>query len=464
MKKAIIFLIGILLLLFLFSVKPIFAADKYQDGVIGGDEIILDDIFLNATNIEVSGTINGILFAIGKNISIKSGAILENDVFLVGQSISIQNGALINGNVTILGQKVEIDTIFDRNIYAAGSTFMLGPNSKVLNNLFYAGFQLESDSKSVIENNIYTASYQSLLNGKINKNLRIATASLELNGIVLGDANIMLNLWQIDEDSIRFWMPYLQSLGIPEPMEIGFRLSENTEIGGRLVYSSNDVLEEAFDINPTGGIIILTPTTTDKRPDSVENPSQVKANSWQNRLIRILRLTISLVICGLLTLWISPGLLTASIIPVEQKPLNAFGIGIITIITIYIGLFVLTAFFILAAFLFGLFSLGSLGSSVFGLGLLSIGWVFLFFNFIVKFVSKLVVAFWIGKKLIPYFKKNEVKHQFTTLILGIVVFVLLRAIPFYGWIISVIVTLVGLGALWYVAQSQNKYPFIKWKA
>ena len=61
MKKAIIFLVGILLLLFLFSVKPIFAADKYQDGVIGGDEIIPDDILLNATDIEVSGKINGIL-------------------------------------------------------------------------------------------------------------------------------------------------------------------------------------------------------------------------------------------------------------------------------------------------------------------------------------------------------------------------------------------------------------------
>ena len=464
MKKAIIFFIGILFLLFLFSVKPIFAADKYQDGVIGGDEIIPDDILLNASNIEVGGTINGILFAIGKNISIKSGAILENDVFLIGQNISIQNGALIKGNVTILGQTVEIDTIFDRNIYAASATIMLGPNSRVLNNIFYAGFQFESDSQSVFETNLYIASYQSLLNGKINKNLRIATAALELNGIVLGDANIMLNLWQINDDSIRFWMPYLQSLGIPEPMEIGFLLSENTEIGGRLVYSSNDVLVEAFDINPSGGIIILTPTTTDNRPDSVENPSQVNANSWQNRLIRILRLTISLVICGLLTLWISPGLLTASIIHVEQKPLNAFGIGIITSITIYVGLFVLAAFFILAAFLFGLFSLGLLGSSVFGLGLMSIGWVFLFFNFVVKFISKLVVAFWIGKKLLHYFKNDDDKRHFFTLFIGIIIFVLISAIPYFGWIISVIVTLVGLGALWYVAQSQNKYPFIKWKA
>lgn len=464
MKKIFIFLIGILILLFLFSVRPIFAADKYQDGVIGGDEIIADDIFLNATNIVVSGKVNGILFAIGKNISITSGAILENDVFLIAQSITIQNGALIKGNVTILGQSVGIDTIFDRNIYAASATITLGQNSSILNNLFYAGFQLESDSKSVIENNLYIASYQSLLNGKINKNLRIATASLELNGKVLGDVNIMLNLWQINNDSIRFWMPYLQNLGIPEPLEIGFRLSENTEIGGRLVYSSNDMLEAAFDIVPSGGIIILTPTTIENRPDSFENPSQINANSWQNRLIRILRLTVSLVICGLLILWISPGILKAAIIHVEQKPLNVFGIGIITSITIYVGLFVLTLFFIFAAVLFGLFSIGSLGNLVFGLGLLSIVWIFLFFNFVVEFVSKIIFAFWIGKKLMHHFKNDDEKHYLTALFLGIIIFVLLSAIPYFGWIISVIVTLVGLGALWYVVQSQNKYPFLKWKA
>jgi hypothetical protein len=258
-------------------------------------------------------------------------------------------------------------------------------------------------------------------------------------------------------------MPYLQSLGIPDPLEIGFRLSKNAKIGGRLMYSSNDVLEEALDINPSGGIIILTPTTTNNSPDSIENPSQINAQSWQNRLIRIFRLTVSLVICGLLILWISPGLLNAAILHVEQKPLNAFGIGIITSISIYIGLSVLTIFFLLAAVLLGLFSLGSLGYSVFGLGLLSIGWIFLFLNFVVEFVSKIVVAFWIGKKLMHYFNNDDEKHNFISLFIGIIIFVLISAIPYIGWIISVIVTLVGLGALWYVAQSQNKYPFLKWK-
>jgi len=463
MKKAIILILGILFLLFLFSAKTIFAAGKYQDGVIGEGEVILDDFLLNATNIEVSGKLNGVFFAVGKNILIKPDAIFENDVFLIAQNITIQNGAVFEGNVSILGQSVDNDTLFERNAYVASATIKLGPNTKIHNNLFYTGFQLQSDPGSIIQNNLYVASYQSLINGQINQNLRITTASLELNGIILGDVQVMLNLSQIDDDSIRFWMPYLQKIGIPEPLEIGFRLSENTVIGGRLIYSGNDLLEAAFDINPSGGIIILTPTI-DANPNDLESPSQVNTNSLNDRLIKNFRLLISLVICGLLTAWITPGLLKESVNHVQQKPLNALGIGLITSITVFVGLFVLTVFFISAAVLLGLFSLGALGSSIFGLGLLSIGWIFLFFSFVVKYISKIVVAYWIGKRISQYMKTSEDKHQLFPLSLGIIVFVLLRAIPFYGWIFSVVVTMIGLGSLWYVVQSQNKYPFLKWKA
>lgn len=464
MKKITLFFVGIFSLLFLFSVNTIFAAGNFQDGVIGEEQIVPDDLLLHATKIEVNGTINGIFFAIGQEIKISSSAVLEDDVFLIAQSVTIEDGAILKGNLTLLARSVEVDSTINRNIYAGAVTFKLNPKSFVGNNVLFAGFQFTTTPESIVDKNVYLATYQSQLSGKIQQNLRIATASLELNGEVSADAMILLNLWQINDDSIRFWMPYLKNFGFPDPLVGGLSISDKAKIGGKLEYSSNDVLEEALDINPPGGIIIRTPNSEQQNALTQNQPSQIGTNLQINRFLRMMRLFVSLVFCGLFTIWISPGLLNTTSRQIHDRPLNAFGIGLISSITVYIGLFVLLIFFILFAVIFGLFSLGSLGSTIFGLGIVSIGWVFLFFSFLVKYISKIVVSFWIGKVIFQILKKEDVKNNYVILCLGVIVFVLVNAIPLIGWLISIAVTLIGIGAMWYVLQSQNKYPFLKWKS
>jgi len=464
-KRKFLFLFFVLLLLLLFFiVRTNYASGLYQDGIIGEDEIISDDLFIKSPQISVDGKIQGILLAIGQEIIINPSAVLENDVYILAQKIVINPGAKLLGNVTLVAQSIEIDTTIGRNFYGASATLYLGSNTIVNNNLFFAGFQIEAMPESSIGNNLYAAAYQSILSGTIHQNLRLAVAALDLHGIVSGNADILLDLWSLNSDSIRFWKPYLNKVGIPEPLPVGFRISDKARIEGQLVYSSNLALEEALEINPSGGIVVRTPSAGGQQSDSQKKPSQMQTSPWITHIIRILRLLVSLVISGILTLWIFPGFLKKSALKVGDKPLHDFGIGLVTSITVYVGIFVLFLFFVFLAMLFGLLSIGLLGNLFFGLGLISLVWVSLFFTILLKYTSKIVVAFWLGKMIMEKGKQPDDKNDLLKLSLGILLFVSGSAIPFIGWLISVSVTLIGLGAMWYVLQSQNRFPFLKWKA
>jgi len=462
-KFSLIFFALLLILLF-FIVRTNYASGLYQDGIIGGDEVIEDDLFIKSPQITVDGKIQGILLAIGKEITINANAILENDVYILAQKIVINPGAKLLGNVTLVGQSIEIDTTIDRNFYGASATLLLGSNTIINNDLFYAGFQIETMPESRILHNLYAAAYQSILSGSIHQNLRLAVAALDLQGIVSGNADILLDIWNLNNDSIRFWKPYLNNFGIPDSLPVGFRISDEAQIGGQLIYSSNVALEEALSINPSGGVIVRTPSADDQQSSSQKNLSRMQTSPFTNHFIRLLRLFFSLLLCGILTIWIFPSFLKNSALKVGEKPLQDFGIGLVTSITVYVGLFVLFLFFVISAMVFGLLSIGLLGNLFFGLGLVSLGWICLFFTILVKYTSKIVVAFWLGKIILEKGNQPDGKKHFLKLFLGILIFVLGSAIPFIGWLISVSVTLVGLGAMWYVLQSQNRFPFLKWKA
>ncbi|MHB8134534.1 MAG: bactofilin family protein [Anaerolineaceae bacterium] len=462
-KFSLIFFALLLILLF-FIVRTNYASGLYQDGIIGEDEVIADDLFINSPLISVDGKIQGIFLAIGKEITINQNAILENDVYILAQKIVIHPGARLMGNVTLVAQTIEIDTTIDRNFYGASATLKLGSNTIINNDLFYAGFQIETAPESSILHNLYAAAYQSILSGTIHQNLRLAVAALDLQGIVSGNADILLDLWSINDDSIRFWQPYLNNFGIPEPLPIGFRISDKARIEGQLVYSSNVALEEALSINPSGGVIVRTPSAGDQQFSSQNKPSQMQTSPLTNHFLRSLRLFFSLLLCGILTIWIFPSFLNNSAVKVGEKPLHDFGIGLVTSITVYIGLFVLFLFLVISAMVFGLLSIGLLGNLFFGLGLVSLGWICLFFTILVKYTSKIVVAFWLGKMIMEKSINPVGKNNFLKLIVGILLFVLGSTIPFIGWLISVSITWIGLGAMWYVLQSQNRFPFLKWKA
>jgi hypothetical protein len=168
-----------------------------------------------------------------------------------------------------------------------------------------------------------------------------------------------------------------------------------------------------------------------------------------------LRSFLTFLVLGLLAIWIIPKPLNRWSEVVRRSPLKSLGSGILVVILGYVGIvlvFVLTL-------AFGIFliviKLNDLGSAILTLGLPAIGLLFGALNFIVAFLSKLVVIFFLGKILLESASPKALKHNFWPLLLGLVIYLLVRAIPWLGWAVGVIVTLVGLGAIW-LGLSQPK--------
>jgi hypothetical protein len=66
----------------------------------------------------------------------------------------------------------------------------------------------------------------------------------------------------------------------------------------------------------------------------------------------------------------------------------------------------------------------------------------------VSFVTKVIVSLLGGQLILGRLKPELTEHKVWPLLLGVVIFAILAALPFVGWLVTLIVVLLGLGALW----------------
>ena len=68
--------------------------------------------------------------------------------------------------------------------------------------------------------------------------------------------------------------------------------------------------------------------------------------------------------------------------------------------------------------------------------------------FLVLFCSKLVAAFLIGRLILTPLSPRTADTKVWCILLGVLVYLLLAAIPYLGWLAAVSATFFGLGAIW----------------
>ena len=94
---------------------------------------------------------------------------------------------------------------------------------------------------------------------------------------------------------------------------------------------------------------------------------------------------------------------------------------------------------------------GGLVVSVTGLGFLTNTAIIVGFLIAVGYISKIVFSFLVGRMILERIREPWGTGRVWPLVLGVVLFAIVRAIPILGWFIGLIVTLLGLGALWLMA-------------
>ena len=157
---------------------------------------------------------------------------------------------------------------------------------------------------------------------------------------------------------------------------------------------------------------------------------------------------VTFVVLGLLLALLAPGMVSRGAFRLRASPWASLGWGLAVFATGIVALLLALAVVLALSVLFWALSLGALGSLVFAVGLFAVLLAAVLYVFMVLFCSKLVAAFFVGRWILGLISPRAADSRVWPMLLGVLLYLLLAAIPYVGWLVAVAATFFGLGAIW----------------
>ncbi|MEI6529247.1 MAG: polymer-forming cytoskeletal protein [Candidatus Falkowbacteria bacterium] len=336
--------------------------------------------------------VSGNLYAAGNSITIDGN--ISGDLIAAAQIITV-NGR-VEGDIIAAAQTITVNGEVGGNIRVAGSSITLnGPVERNVN-AFASNIIMGATSKTGWDVFVAGATFES--RGTINGSLSGKVGRALVSGKIAKNVNL-----QIAENSL----------------SEGLIVSPDSSIGGSLTYSSKNtaqISEKAV----VGGKI------EQKIPES-KNINWFAL--WAGTRIYII---FSALLVGLVLVLLGKKVTPKIIQKIEDKPFQALLPGLVII-------FIIPPIALFLAF------------TVIGIPL---ALIVIALWFVAVFIAKIFTAILVGKIILhSLIKKHDIKLIWS-LILGVIICYLLFAIPFVGWIISLIAAWLGLGGLWLYVTNQ----------
>ncbi len=381
--------------------------------VIGPDEIIEDDLYVTANEVVVEGTVEGDLIAFGSSI--------------------VMDGT-VEGDLIGAGQSVEIGGTVEDDARLAGQTLLLGEGARVDDDLIAAGFSHENEPDSIVGGTLLYAGYQTLLQGTIGEDVNATANGLELGGEV--GANVDAEVDGEDGGP----PPFLFTPQADAPtVDSGLTLTGSAVVGGNLTYETSTEARIDPQAQIEGEVI------GEERP--AEEEEEPIRNPVADEVIDNLRSFAGLLLVGLLLIWIAPNWVRRRAGAVLERPAANLGWGVLGLVAfVALGVAILLATVVLAVIL-SLLTLGGLVALIVGLGLVAEVVLVLIFWVATNYLAQIVVSFLAGLLLVEAVRPGRGSGRILPLVVGLILYVLLRAIPVLGLIVGLAVVLLGLGAL-----------------
>ena len=411
-------IIGLALLAVLLVTSPGWAVES-QSGdqvIIGPDEVVDDDLYATANEIVVEGTVRGDLVAFGRSVTVDGT--VEGDLIGAGQSVEI--GGEVDDDVRIVGQAL-----------------LLSEGASVGDDLIAAAYSLQNEPESNVGGTLWFAGYQALLAGAVGEDLAGAANALTLGGEIGGDADVDVD----GEEGGAAPPAFVPVPQVPIPtVEPGLTLTDSALIGGNLTYQSSTEAQ----IDP--GARIEGDVVREERP--VEEEEEEAARSpLTETVLDALGSLVALVLVGLLLVWIVPGWIRRRAYTVLDRPLASLGWGLLGLVSFPILGVVVLLVAILLAIVLGLLTLGGLVALLIVLGLLAEAALVLALWISTGYLAQIVVSFLVGVLLVEAIRPGRGRGRVLPLVVGLILYVVLRAIPVLGPLVGLAVVLLGLGAI-----------------
>ncbi len=422
--------VAALAVLLILLVTPAALAMDPREGenvVIGANEVVNDDLYVGATNFTLDGVVKG-------------------DVVAVGSTITI-NGT-VEGTLLAAGQSIIINGVVKGTARVAGAAVTLGEKARIGGDLLSAGYSLETKAGSVIGRDLVFAGSQALAAGDVTRSGWVAGNGFELRGKVGGD----LRVYMSDSQDASPVSPtsFIPNLPPVPTVANDLHLAPGAKVGGNLEYTSR------ADIPTAEGVAGKV-----TRHDPPVNKSDAKTGIEVGRAAPVsagmavlwwlwdrVRRMIVLFLVGLLLAFVFPLWTRRLMDNVQQKPLPSLGWGFVAMIAVFAGFVVIFLVTLLLALLFGAITLGGLVGTIVGLGSLAAMTLGVVFGLVVTYVAPIAISYLAGRLIFSWAKLPAVWDKLVPLFVGVLIYVLVTAIPCAGWLVGFVVVLMGLGALW----------------
>jgi hypothetical protein len=256
------------------------------------------------------------------------------------------------------------------------------------------------------------------------------------------------------------WSPFIRmNPYVPAKMIApGLRIAKGAQIDGELTYTSGVQVEIPSEV-VGGAIVYQTPVPEELEvglPD-VEVPKvparAITAWGILRWFLRAVRTFLTLLIIGVLLLWLVPKWLEEVVQHGKEKPLHSLGWGVAALVAFLIVVPLLFIVMIILDTIVGLVTLGGLIGPITGIIMVVEGALVVGFSIISVYITKVAFSYLIGWLILKPTAPAWIEKAMglIPLLIGLAIFVLIRSIPILGGLFSFLVTLFGLGAIWLFA-------------
>jgi hypothetical protein len=226
-------------------------------------------------------------------------------------------------------------------------------------------------------------------------------------------------------------------------------VAPDAQIGGDLIFGAGQV---QMDGAVAGSVVGSTGSYTrggsvgGSERVNVEQPEEAREPTLADRAVSALRRYVSILAVGVLLLWLLPRVVRGAAEAARGRPLLSFGVGILGCVAVVVALVLVILVTVLVAVVLGLLGLGSLtGVTAFGGALVAATIVFAFV-LAVAFAAQATVGLALGRLLFRG-DGRSFGGWLGALAVGVLVVVLIAAIPVVGGWLEALLVLLGLGAL-----------------
>jgi cytoskeletal protein CcmA (bactofilin family) len=145
---------------------------------------------------------------------------------------------------------------------------------------------------------------------------------------------------------------------------------------------------------------------------------------------------VSLIIVGVLIYYLFPKKTNAVITAISQSPWKNLWFGLIFLVVVPVAIII--AFITVVGI-----PAGIIAGILYGIAI---------------YISRIYIGVWIGRKVLGYIKRSMATAFFWPLVVGTVIIALLTLIPFFGWLFSLFILLLSLGAMWTAMRKAVRVP------